>query len=176
MQIEIIPAISDWISKQQFSSLFLSDWYCQKLGLMYSPGLNGKVTSDKEMICNSHQKYKGANRDYSSKFSVIFKITSKYLIGFVRLILGKVGVDGFTGPRREIDMRYEFGFKVIWKDLGYKQRFLKLNFQATIRFVIVSVRIILSKVGVDGCNGPRRKINIRYQFDLKVILKGLGCK
>ena len=121
------------------------------------------------MIYISHQKYKGGNRNYCSHFWVTFKTTGKLLMVFVRLILGKVGVDGFTGPRREIDMRYEFGFKVIWKDLGYKQRFLKLNFQATSKFVIVSVRIILSKVGVDGCNGPWRKINIRYQFDLKVI-------
>ena len=66
-----------------------------------------------------------ANRDYCSHFSVIFEVTSKCLIVFVRLMLGKVKVDGFTGPRRKIDMRYEFGLKVILKGLGCKYRFLQ---------------------------------------------------
>ena len=32
---------------------------------------------------------------------------------FVRLILQKVGVDGFTGSRRESNVRYKFHFKAI---------------------------------------------------------------
>ena len=32
---------------------------------------------------------------------------------FVRLILQKVGVDGFTGSRRESDVRYKFHFETI---------------------------------------------------------------
>ena len=39
---------------------------------------------------------------------MIFETTTKFLIVFVRLILGKVWVDGFPGPQREIDVRYEF--------------------------------------------------------------------
>ena len=35
-------------------------------------------------------------------------------------MLGKVGVDGFTGPRRKTDIRYEFGLKVILMSLGFK--------------------------------------------------------
>ena len=78
---------------------------------MYLPGHDGKVTSDKNMISISHQGYKGGDRDYCSHFSVTFETTGKFLIVFVRLILGKVGVDGFTGPRRESDIRYECDLK-----------------------------------------------------------------
>ena len=43
----------------------------------------------------------------------------------MRLKLGKLRVDGFTEPRREFDIRYKFGFKVILKGLGCKYRFLQ---------------------------------------------------
>ena len=36
-----------------------------------------------------------------------FQTTSKFVIATVRLILGKVGVDGFTRPRWESDVRFE---------------------------------------------------------------------
>ena len=70
-----------------------------------------EVTSDKKMTCNSYQRCKGKNRDYSSYFSVIFETTIKFLIVFVRLILEKVWVDEFIGPRQKRDVRYEFHFK-----------------------------------------------------------------
>ena len=54
----------------------------------------------------------------------MFKTTAKFLIAFVRLILGKAGADGVTGRQREIDIRYEFDFKVVLKGLEYKWRFL----------------------------------------------------
>ena len=38
--------------------------------------------------------------------------TSKFPIVFVRLILRKVRVDRFTGPRRKIGGRYEFACRV----------------------------------------------------------------
>ena len=47
---------------------------------------------------------------------MIFEITCKFLIVFVRLILEKVETDGFTGPRQEMDIRCEFGLKVTLKD------------------------------------------------------------
>ena len=47
----------------------------------------------------------GGNRDYYSHILVTFETTGKFLIVFVRLILGKVGLDGFTAPRRESDVR-----------------------------------------------------------------------
>ena len=48
---------------------------------------------------------------------MIFQTASKFLIVFVTLILGRVGVDAFTRPRRKIDVRYKFGFKAVLKDL-----------------------------------------------------------
>ena len=65
----------------------------------------------------------GGIRDYSSHFSVTTETAVRFLIFFVRLILGKVGVDAFTRPRRESDIRYEFELKVLLKDLGCKYRF-----------------------------------------------------
>ena len=49
-----------------------------------------------------------------------FKTTSKFLVAFVRLILGKVGVDVFTGPPGEINIRNKFDSKVNVKGLGRK--------------------------------------------------------
>ena len=72
------------------------------------------------MIFISHQICKGGNRDYCSHFLVTFERTGKFLIVFLRLILGKKGVGGVTGPRREIDIKYEFHLKIVLKDLGYK--------------------------------------------------------
>ena len=65
------------------------------------------------MICKSYQRYKGDNSDYCSHFSVSFETASKFLIAFVRLILGKEKVDRVTELRREIDIRYEFDLKII---------------------------------------------------------------
>ena len=83
-------------------------------------GHNGKVTSDKEMICKSYQRHKSGDRDYSSHFLVTFETANKFVIDFVRLILEKVGADGFTGLRRKIGIRDEFDLKVILKRLGSK--------------------------------------------------------
>ena len=41
-------------------------------------------------------------------------------------------------------------------------------------FLIDFVRQILGKKGVDGVTGPRLKIDTRYGFDLKIILKDLS--
>ena len=60
-----------------------------------------------------------------NQISLIFEGTSKFPIVFLRLILGKVGVDGFTRLRGEIDMTYEFDLKVILKDLRCKWRLLQ---------------------------------------------------
>ena len=80
------------------------------------PGHEGKITSDKKMIFISHQRYKVGNRDYCG----IFETASKCLNCFVRLILRKVGADGFPRPQPETDIRYEFDLKVILNDLGCK--------------------------------------------------------
>ena len=47
----------------------------------------------------------GGNRDYYNQIVVTFETIGKFVIVFVRLILGKVRVDVFTGPRRESDVR-----------------------------------------------------------------------
>ena len=83
-------------------------------------GHDVKVTSDKTMIFISDQRFKYGNRDYLNGIqiqfqngnSVTFEAIGNFLVVFVRLILGKVGVDGVTGPRREIDIRYKFDSKV----------------------------------------------------------------
>ena len=65
------------------------------------------------------------------QFWLNFEITSKFVILFVRLILRKLGFDGFTGPRRKIEGRYEFGLIVILKGLGVNRDFCScfwLNF------------------------------------------------
>ena len=49
-------------------------------------------------------------------------------------------------------------------------------FETTSKLLIVFVRLILRKVGVDGVTGPWWEISIRYEFDLKVTLKSLRCK
>ena len=49
-------------------------------------------------------------------------------------------------------------------------------FETKSKFVVVFARLILGKVGIDGFTRPQRKINISYEFGLKVFLKGLGCK
>ena len=72
------------------------------------------------MIFISDQRFKYGNRDYLNGIqiqfqngnSVTFEAIGNFLVVFVRLILGKVGVDGVTGPRREIDIRYKFDSKV----------------------------------------------------------------
>ena len=78
------------------------------------------MASNKKVISISHQGYKGGNRDYCSHFSVTFETTGKFLIVSVRLILGKMGVDGFTRLRRKSDIRYEFDLKGVLKSLGCK--------------------------------------------------------
>ena len=44
------------------------------------------------------------------------------VIVFVRLILGRERVDGFTGLWREIDIRYELVLKIVLMGLGCQQR------------------------------------------------------
>ena len=87
---------------------------------MCLPGHDGKVMSDKKMISISHQGYKGGNRDYCSHFSVTFETRGRFLIVFLRLILGKMGIDGFTGPQLENDIICECDLKVVLKSLGCK--------------------------------------------------------
>ena len=54
------------------------------------------------------------------------------------------------------------------------QSFL-INFQVASKFVIVSVKLILPKIGVDRFIGPQHKPDIRYEFGFRLILKSLKC-
>ena len=75
-----------------------------------------KATSDRKMIFISPQRNKGGNGDYCSHFSVTLETPGKFIIVFISLILGKIGIDGVTGSRREIGIRGESDLKVILKD------------------------------------------------------------
>ena len=90
-------------------------------------------------------------------------------------------MDGFTGQRQKSDARYEFDLKLVLKSLRFKQRyllqpFLLHTFETTGRNLIVFVRLIFGKVGVDGYTGTRRESDFRYECDLKIELKRLGSK
>ena len=90
------------------------------MGLTDLPVHGRKATSDKKIIFIPHEGFKGGNRDQCNHFSVTLQTTGKFLIVFVRLILGKIGVDGFTRPYQESDIRYEFELKVSLKGTGFK--------------------------------------------------------
>ena len=65
MQIEIIAAIFDWISKQQLNlSLFLSSWYCRKLRMTDLPGRDRKVRSHMHFILSPYEKPQSADRGF----------------------------------------------------------------------------------------------------------------
>ena len=51
---------------------------------------------------------------------MIFEATGKIVTVCVRLMLGKLGVNEFTGPRQEIDVSYGFDFWFALKTLGCK--------------------------------------------------------
>ena len=79
---------------------------------------------------------------------------------FSKLILRRVTIDGFPEPRQKIDVRCEFGFKTFLKGYCANRDYCShfwLSFQATSKFVIVSVTLILPEVGVDRFTGPRRE-------------------
>ena len=57
----------------------------------------------------------------------------------------------------------------------YFSHFLVI-FETTSKFLIVFVRLILENVTVDGFAWPPLKIDIRCEFEWKVISKGLGFK
>ena len=55
-------------------------------------------------------------------------------------------------------------------------RLLQPHLKQQVNFQLFFVRLILGKSGIDGVTGPRREIDIRYEFGLKLVLKGLECK
>ena len=105
------PVIFEWFSKQQVNlSVLVLNWYWQKGWLTDFPGNGRKLTSDMILILNSYESSLAASRNYCSHFWLIFQAKTNFAIAFVRLILGKVGVDRFTRKQRETEVRYQFGF------------------------------------------------------------------
>ena len=105
------PAIFEWFSKQQVNlSVLVLNWYWQKGWLTDFSGNNRKLTSDMILILNSYESSLAASRNYYIHFWLIFQAKRNFAIAFVRLILGKVGVDRFTRKQRETEVRYQFGF------------------------------------------------------------------
>ena len=50
------------------------------------------------------------------------------------------------------------------------------DFQKTSKYAIAYVRLVLTKIEVDGFSESRHEIYVKYEFDLKTVLKSLGCK
>ena len=104
---------------------------------------------------------------------MIFQATSKIVIVFVKLTLSKIGVEGFIGPPQK-GMSYK---KIICKSYqrsksenkDYCSHF-SLTLETTSKCLIFFfVRLILGEKGFNRVTGLRWEIDIRYEFDLKVI-------
>ena len=165
MQTEIIADISDWFPNKQVNlSLFLPNWYCRKLGLTNLLGQDKNVTSNKKMTCQLYERSKSDNEDYCSHFSVTLETPSKLIIVFVTLILSKKVWRSYlarTGNWHQIWIWVEANFKGFKGTNRNSCDRLWLDFQSTIKFVIVSVRLISRKVKLDGFTGPWRKSDVR---------------
>ena len=61
-------------------------------------------------------------------------------------------------------------------EIGIIVAIFQWHLKQTGKFIIIFVRLMLGNVGVDGFTEPQWESDIRYEFDLKVVLKGLGCK
>ena len=136
--------------------LFVPHWYWERWGLTNLPdhdeNLNVRYKIDFKLI-----------KRLSVQIEIILSIlqtTSIFVIVCVRLILTKVRIDRFTGPRGEIAVRYEFDFKLMKENRDYLSHFWVI-FEATSKSVTAWVRLILDKVGVYGFAGPRREIDVR---------------
>ena len=82
------------------------------------------------------------------------------------------GHDGkVTSDKKTIFFVYE-GYKSGNRD--YCSHF-SVTFETRGKFLIVFVRLILEKVGFDVFTGPLRESDIKYEFELKILLKGLEC-
>ena len=90
------------------------------MGFTDLPGNDGQVTSDKKVILICDWRDKGGKKRLLQPFSVTFEATGKFSTVFGRLTLRKKEFDRVNGRRREIDIKYEFDFNIIFKDLAYK--------------------------------------------------------
>ena len=92
------------------------------------------------------------------------RTTGKVLSVFVRMILGPVRVDIFTGSRQENDNRQKNLFFSHQSNKAGKTDYcshFSVPFETTGKLLIVFVRWILGKVRVDVFTGPRRENEVR---------------
>ena len=120
------------------------------------------------------------NRDCISRFWLILQAASKFVIASDKSILPKVRVDGFIGAQqekwRQTKKRFSNNIKgTRMRKRGYCSHF-PIIFETTHKFLIVFATLTFWKNVVDRVTRPDREIGIRCKFDLKIILKGLGCK
>ena len=78
---------------------------------------DGKVTLDKKVILSLS---KGIRVEIEIIAAILYWYLKQLVNGFCEIDTGKKVIHGVTGPRRNIDISYEFDFKVISKDLGCK--------------------------------------------------------
>ena len=90
------------------------------MGCTDLPGNDGQVTSDQKVILICDCRDNSGKKRLLQPFSVTFETTGKFSTVFRRLTLRKKGFDRVNGRRREIDIKYEFDFNIIFKDLAYK--------------------------------------------------------
>ena len=90
------------------------------MGFTDLPGNDGQVMSDKKVILICDWRDKGGKNRLLQPFSVTFETTGKFPTVFGRLTLRKKEFDRVNGRRREVDIKYEFDFNIIFKNLAYK--------------------------------------------------------
>ena len=103
-------------------------------------------------------------------FWMNFQTVSKFGIVAVRLILPKVGIDGFTGltgKRCQIKKRFFTHIKNKMVEMEILLPFF-CDFLKRRWFTIACDRLILGKVGVDGFTGPGHETDYRMNLVLKV--------
>ena len=81
--------------------------------------------------------------------------------------------DGKVTPDKKMTFISHQRYKVENRDYC---SYISVTFETRGKFLTVFVRLILGKKEVVGVTGPRRDTDIRYELDLRVILKGLWCK
>ena len=126
-------------------------------------GHNGKVTSDKKIVFFSHQRYKSGNRDYCIHFSVTYETTTKFLIVFVRLLLGKRGLQCYRpmGNWHQIWIWFEDNFKGFRVQIEIIVAIFEWISKPQLNIVFVRL-----KVEFDGLPGHEGKVTSDINFVL----------
>ena len=98
---------------------------------------------------------------------MILEKRSKFPFVILRWLFQKWGLTELLGHDRKLlsDMNLICRYFQSFVDENRESCHLfPLNFQATIKYVVFSVRLIFLKVGVDGFIMPRRESDVRDKF------------